>query len=110
MVDESESDGELYRVLPIQPFRDGTRPDAACNHRMCHDWRRVGRRALVLYKSGRDLYGFDLMSVVIEAENISKQFFLGERNQRAFFEDVTAKSIRGFHRLLRPQEAVKDKH
>jgi lipopolysaccharide transport system ATP-binding protein len=50
------------------------------------------------------------MSVVIEAENISKRFFLGERNQRAFFEDVTAKSIRGFHRLLRPQEAVKDKH
>jgi lipopolysaccharide transport system ATP-binding protein len=50
------------------------------------------------------------MSVVVEAENISKRFFLGERNQRAFFEDVTAKSIRGFHRLLRPKEAAKDNH
>jgi lipopolysaccharide transport system ATP-binding protein len=45
------------------------------------------------------------MSVVIEAENISKRFFLGERNQRAFFEDVAAKSARGFRRLLRPQNA-----
>ncbi|HTD14705.1 MAG TPA: polysaccharide ABC transporter ATP-binding protein [Chthoniobacterales bacterium] len=49
------------------------------------------------------------MSVVIEAENISKRFFLGERNQRAFFEDVAAKSIRGFHRLLRPKEAQEEK-
>src|ERR1700680_3662408 len=44
------------------------------------------------------------MSVVVEAENISKRFFLGERNQRAFFEDVAAKSMRGFRRLLRPKE------
>ena len=62
----------------------------------------------MLYKGGRDLYGFDLMSVVIEAENISKRFFLGERNQRAFFEDVTAKSIRGFRRLLHPKAAEKE--
>jgi lipopolysaccharide transport system ATP-binding protein len=45
------------------------------------------------------------MSVVIEAENISKRFFLGERNQRAFFEDVAAKSAQGFRRLLRPKDA-----
>jgi hypothetical protein len=45
------------------------------------------------------------MSVVIEAENISKRSFLGERNQRAFFEDVAAKSARGFRRLLRPKDA-----
>jgi lipopolysaccharide transport system ATP-binding protein len=54
------------------------------------------------------------MSVVIEAENISKRFFLGERNQRAFFEDVAAKSVRGFRRLLLPHvkppagESVRD--
>ncbi len=44
------------------------------------------------------------MSVVIEAENISKRFFLGERNQRAFFEDVAAKSVRGFRRLIGPKD------
>jgi ABC-type polysaccharide/polyol phosphate transport system ATPase subunit len=49
------------------------------------------------------------MSVVIKAENISKRFFLGERNHRAFFEDVTAKSIQGVRRLLRSKEAVKEK-
>jgi lipopolysaccharide transport system ATP-binding protein len=48
------------------------------------------------------------MSVVIEAENISKRFFLGERNQRAFFEDVAAKSVRGVRRLLRTKEAIKE--
>jgi lipopolysaccharide transport system ATP-binding protein len=49
------------------------------------------------------------MSVVIEAENISKRFFLGERNQRAFFEDVAAKSARGLRRLLRPKETKEEK-
>jgi lipopolysaccharide transport system ATP-binding protein len=50
------------------------------------------------------------MSVVVEAENISKRFFLGERNQSAFFEDVAVKGLRGFRRLFRPKEAktVKD--
>jgi lipopolysaccharide transport system ATP-binding protein len=49
------------------------------------------------------------MSVVIDAENISKRFFLGERNQRAFFEDVAAKSVRGFRRLVRPREGKSEK-
>ena len=49
------------------------------------------------------------MSVVIDAENISKRFFLGERNQRAFFEDVAAKSVRGFRRLVRPREGKNEK-
>jgi lipopolysaccharide transport system ATP-binding protein len=49
------------------------------------------------------------MSVVIEAENISKRFFLGERNQRAFFEDVAAKSLGGFRRLLRSHESGREK-
>jgi ABC-type polysaccharide/polyol phosphate transport system ATPase subunit len=40
------------------------------------------------------------MSVVIEAQNISKRFFLGERNQRAFFEDVAVRAMAGFRRLL----------
>jgi lipopolysaccharide transport system ATP-binding protein len=63
----------------------------------------------VLYQSGRDFYGLNLMSVVIEAENISKRFFLGERNQRAFFEDVAVKSARAFHHLTHPKEAEKEK-
>jgi homopolymeric O-antigen transport system ATP-binding protein len=41
------------------------------------------------------------MSTVIEAHNISKKFFLGERNQRAFFEDVAATAMRGFRYLTR---------
>ena len=49
------------------------------------------------------------MSVVIDAADISKRFFLGERNQRAFFEDVAAKSARGFHRLLHPKEKRNEK-
>jgi lipopolysaccharide transport system ATP-binding protein len=49
------------------------------------------------------------MSVVVEAENISKRFFLGERNQRAFFEDVAAKGIRGFRHLFRPGEVETEK-
>jgi len=34
------------------------------------------------------------MSVVIEATDIAKRFYRGERNQRAFFEDVAAKARR----------------
>jgi homopolymeric O-antigen transport system ATP-binding protein len=49
------------------------------------------------------------MSVVIEAENISKRFFLGERNQRAFFEDVAAKSVRGLRRLIGPKDISGEK-
>ncbi len=45
------------------------------------------------------------MSVVIEAQGISKRFFLGERNQRAFFEDVAAKVVGGVKRMIRPGEA-----
>ena len=44
------------------------------------------------------------MSVVVEAENISKRFFLGERNQRAFFEDVAAKGMRGLRHLFDPKD------
>lgn len=47
------------------------------------------------------------MSVAIEAGHISKRFFLGERNQRAFFEDVSAMAMRSLGRLLRPGEASK---
>jgi lipopolysaccharide transport system ATP-binding protein len=47
------------------------------------------------------------MSAVIEAQNISKRFFLGERNQRAFFEDVAAKTMGGLRRLFRSGEASK---
>src|ERR1700693_4231800 len=61
-------------------------------------------RAWVFCKGRRDFHGFDLKSAVIEAENISKRFFLGERNQRTFFEDVATKSMRGFRHILRPKE------
>ena len=49
------------------------------------------------------------MPVVIEARNISKRFFLGERNQRAFFEDVAAKTMDGLRRWLRPGRAATEK-
>jgi lipopolysaccharide transport system ATP-binding protein len=49
------------------------------------------------------------MPAAIEARNISKRFFLGERNQRAFFEDVAAKTMHGLLRLLRPREASKER-
>jgi lipopolysaccharide transport system ATP-binding protein len=49
------------------------------------------------------------MPVAIEARNISKRFFLGERNQRAFFEDVAAKTMHGLHHLLHPREASKER-
>ncbi|HEY0793697.1 MAG TPA: ABC transporter ATP-binding protein [Chthoniobacterales bacterium] len=42
------------------------------------------------------------MSVVIEASNLSKRFYLGERNQRAFFEDVAAKAVSAARRLANP--------
>src|SRR5262245_49100229 len=48
------------------------------------------------------------MSIVIEAENVSKRFFLGERNQRAFFEDVAEKGMRGFRLLFRPNQAKRE--
>ncbi len=96
-------------MLSIQPFRNGTYRGATCDHRYGDHLGRGGRRYLVFCEGRRDFHGFDLMSVVIEAENISKRFFLGERNQRAFFEDVAAKSARGFRRLLRPKEAKKEK-
>jgi lipopolysaccharide transport system ATP-binding protein len=47
------------------------------------------------------------MSTVIEAHNISKKFFLGERNQRAFFEDVAANAMRGLRYLARRPDSKK---
>jgi lipopolysaccharide transport system ATP-binding protein len=49
------------------------------------------------------------MSVVIEAHNISKRFFLGERNQRAFFEDVSARVVNGIRSLGRSRP-VPERH
>src|SRR6202521_1630010 len=92
-------------MLSIQSVRNGTYRGAARDHRYGDHLGRGGRGRLVFWESRRDFHGFDLMSVVIEAENISKRFFLGERNQRAFFEDVAAKSLAGFRRLLRSNEA-----
>ena len=43
------------------------------------------------------------MSLAIEACHISKQFFLGERNQRTFFEDVWSGAVTGVQRLLQPR-------
>jgi lipopolysaccharide transport system ATP-binding protein len=46
------------------------------------------------------------MSVAIEAHHLSKRFFLGERNQKAFFEDVWGKAVNIFQHLLGSQQAV----
>ena len=46
------------------------------------------------------------MSIAIEAHHLSKRFFLGERNQRTFFEDVWTKTVTGMQRLFRPTEPV----
>ncbi len=43
------------------------------------------------------------MAVVIEAQNLSKRFFLGERNRRTFFEDVAYRSKRAIRQLLQPE-------
>jgi lipopolysaccharide transport system ATP-binding protein len=40
------------------------------------------------------------MAAVIEAQALSKRFFLGERNRRAFFEDVSAKVSQRLRSLL----------
>jgi lipopolysaccharide transport system ATP-binding protein len=50
------------------------------------------------------------MAVVIDAQNLSKRFFLGERNQRAFFEDITLKAIQGLRHLLRPDKAASQRN
>jgi lipopolysaccharide transport system ATP-binding protein len=42
------------------------------------------------------------MSLAIEAHHISKRFFLGERNQRTFFEDVCTRALSGVRRVFRP--------
>jgi lipopolysaccharide transport system ATP-binding protein len=43
------------------------------------------------------------MRVAIEAHHLSKRFFLGERNQRTFFEDVWSSTVTGVQRLLQPR-------
>jgi len=43
------------------------------------------------------------MRVAIEAHHISKRFFLGERNQQTFFEDVWSSTVTGVQRLLQPR-------
>jgi lipopolysaccharide transport system ATP-binding protein len=40
------------------------------------------------------------MRLAIEAHQISKEFFLGERNQRTFFEDLWSGTITGVQRVL----------
>jgi lipopolysaccharide transport system ATP-binding protein len=50
------------------------------------------------------------MRVAIEAHHISKQFFLGERNQRTFFEDVWSGTVSGMQRLLQPGRSILAEH
>jgi len=49
------------------------------------------------------------MPVALEARDISKRFFLGERNQRAFFEDMSAMAMSGLRRLFQPAETSKER-
>jgi lipopolysaccharide transport system ATP-binding protein len=46
------------------------------------------------------------MSLAIEAHHISKRFFLGERNQRTFFEDVLGRTVTVMRRLFRATEGA----
>src|ERR1700730_2028871 len=91
-------------MLSFEPVRNRTRMGQTCTACDLDDYCGSHWRGLVLYQSRRYVYGFDLLSVVIEARNISKRFFLGERNQRAFFEDVAAKTMSGIRRLIHPKE------
>jgi len=50
------------------------------------------------------------MPVAIEAHHISKQFFLGERNQRTFFEDVWSNTVAGVQRFLQPERTSLAEH
>jgi lipopolysaccharide transport system ATP-binding protein len=50
------------------------------------------------------------MRVAIEAHHISKQFFLGERNQQTFFEDVWSSTVTGLQRLLQPGRSSLAEH
>ena len=50
------------------------------------------------------------MPVAIEAHHISKQFFLGERNQQTFFEDVWSGAVSGVQRLLQPGRSSLAEH
>ncbi|MBV8280235.1 MAG: ABC transporter ATP-binding protein, partial [Verrucomicrobia bacterium] len=50
------------------------------------------------------------MRVAIEAHHISKQFFLGERNQRTFFEDVWSRTVNRAQRLLQPGQSRPVEH
>src|ERR1700736_6308845 len=91
------------------PIRGGTCPNETGNHRSMHDTGHTRCRALGFPQSGRNIYRLDLMAVVVEAQNISKRFFLGERNQRTFFEDIAHKSKRGLKRLVRPKRTREEK-
>lgn len=46
------------------------------------------------------------MPAVIEASHLSKRFFLGQRNQKAFFEDIASEAMNGLRRLLRPRQTI----
>src|SRR6202022_746901 len=92
------------------PIRGGTCPNETGNHRSMHDTGHTRCRAFGFPQSGRNIYRLDLMAVVVEAQNISKRFFLGERNQRTFFEDIASKTARGLRRLLRHKETETEKH
>src|ERR1700758_1216427 len=96
-------------MLSVQPFRNRTYRGSTCNRRYSDHLSPGNCGTLVFFQSRRYFHGLNLMSVVIEAENISKRFFLGERNQRAFFEDVAAKSVRGLRRLIGPKDISGEK-
>ncbi|MBW0000473.1 MAG: ABC transporter ATP-binding protein [Verrucomicrobia bacterium] len=48
------------------------------------------------------------MPAIIEASHLSKCFFLGERNQKAFFEDITLDAMHRLRRLLHPSQMIGD--
>src|SRR6202008_1655329 len=97
-------------MLSLQLVRHRTCPRRA-SHDSDSDYSPPGRGwPRLLQKSRKNFHRPHLMPVAIEAHHISKQFFLGERNQRTFFEDIYSNAVAGVQRLLQPGRASLAEH
>src|SRR5258708_8988624 len=106
MAFEMEPDGQRGGMLSIQLFWSRACAGSAFYHRCRYNSDPGHRRCLLFQQRRRNIHGLNLMSVAIEAHHLSKRFFLGERNQKAFFEDVWGKAVNIFQHLLGSQQAA----
>src|SRR5258707_14834803 len=93
-------------MISIRPFRSRAWEGSSFYHRCRYNSDPGHRRCLLFHQRRRNIHGLHLMSVAIEAHHLSKRFFLGERNQKAFFEDVWGKAVNIFQHLLGSQQAA----